>query len=72
MNTIKEQLGSIEHDLEKQEGVYESMLAENKLVNEEVGRKHYELHQRRAEKAHQETKKLKKYDEILRTITREI
>lgn len=48
INTIKEQLGSIENDLEKQEGVYETMLAQNKLVNEEVGRKHYELHQRKA------------------------
>jgi hypothetical protein len=63
---------NLDHDLEEQNETYQSIMEENKLVSEEIARKHFELHQRKTEKAHEETKKLKKYDEILKSITREI
>lgn len=53
INTIKEHFANISRDLEEQDETYGLMLQENKVVNEEVARKHFELHQRKSDKAHE-------------------
>lgn len=57
---------------EKSTNNFQQIFTESKMISEDVVMKHEELARRKISKVHQQVKLIKQYDDILRTVEKEM